>query len=379
MALGAVPLRGQDPDTTSIEVDPTPSSRARTAPKDSIVWLRAQNMAQLTGMMADHPLHFAWMSAAEVEAPLTRSLRDLAGTVRDLAVRQGLEKRLFDALWGKEVELSVHPTKTGQAFLLMLDAGEHESLVQDFVDRLETVDRTSTTRRISHPFGDTGEAFVGFAGTKLLISNDRTTLQNTIDRAVRNADPGSEADESSLAADPTFIAASIDSDRRAWFQVFVRGTQTWVYDALQGCGVLPRFVANSVRQRTQAISFELRNESGFLATSLRFVGDGNPVLPFLTNKRPDPRLARMIPPDQMQWVAIGYEPSLMLDMLLASGTAFDGLGLMEVLDKDIAAVLPGKSARDIAASLAPSLLSLTADSTHPDLEGTVLLIEDNTV
>ncbi|MCB9891335.1 MAG: HEAT repeat domain-containing protein [Planctomycetes bacterium] len=379
VALGAVPLRGQDPDTTSIEVDPTPSSRARTAPKDSIVWLRAQNMAQLTAMMADHPLHFAWMSAAEVEAPLTRSLRDLAGTVRDLAVRQGLEKRLFDALWGKEVELSVHPTKTGHAFLLMLDAGEHESLVQDFVDRLETVDRASTTRRISHPFGDTGEAFVGFAGTKLLISNDRATLQNTIDRAVRNADPGSEADASSLAADPTFVAASIDSDRRAWFQVFVRGTQTWVYDTLQSCGVLPRFAANIVRKRTQAIAFELRNESGFLATSVRFVGDGNPVLPFLTNKRPDPRLARMIPADQMQWVAIGYEPSLMLDMLLESGTAFDGLGLMEVLDKDITAVLPGKSAKNIAASLAPSLLSLTADSTHPDLEGTVLLIEDNTV
>nr|HMQ21496.1 hypothetical protein [Planctomycetota bacterium] len=223
-------------------------------------------MNQLANLMQEHPLRIAWLSACELEAPLTRTLRNLTGTIRDLAVRQGLEQRLFDALWNREVELSVQTTKEGRTFLLMLDAGEHESLVQDFVDRLEAIDRTSTTRRIAHPFGCSGFVFVGFAGTRLLISNDRATLQGATMRSVRTADLESAADSSSLAADPTFVAAGVESDRKAWLQGFVRGSETWLFDALEEAKLLPAFAAKSIRMRTKAISFELRNEAGFLAT-----------------------------------------------------------------------------------------------------------------
>ncbi len=355
----------------------TSSSRARSAPKESSLWLRAQNMNQLANLMQEHPLRIAWLSACELEAPLTRTLRNLTGTIRDLAVRQGLEQRLFDALWNREVELSVQTTKEGRTFLLMLDAGEHESLVQDFVDRLEAIDRTSTTRRIAHPFGCSGFVFVGFAGTRLLISNDRATLQGATMRSVRTADLESAADSSSLAADPTFVAAGVESDRKAWLQGFVRGSETWLFDALEEAKLLPAFAAKSIRMRTKAISFELRNEAGFLATSMRFNFDGGPVLPFLTQKRPDPRLARMIPGEAQHWLAVGYEPSGMLDLLMDSDSDLKGLGRVSVLDKDIVAVLPQRSLRDITSSLAPSMLSIVGDSQNPDLDGLVLLVEND--
>lgn len=341
------------------------------APATSSIWIRAHGIGRLRTMLAEHPLQFAWLAATENDAPLTRALRDITQAVQDVAIQHGLDPKLFDALVAREVEISVQTDQSGKtSFVLILDAGEHESLVQDFVDELESAEQGVSTRRLAHPFGLTSEAFVDFAGTRLLVSDNLAALRTSIDLVARGKGK-------SLASDPTFVAAGLRESSNAWLQAFVRSSQPWLFDALTSAGVAPQFFASQLRTKTRALAFESDPESGYLVDRLRIVRSDDTALAFLTKKGPDPRLARMIPQDSTAWTAIAYEPTAMIATLRLEKAELPGLGRLEVLDADLVGALEGRGLTALAAALSPSLLRLAPDPRHEDLEGYVLMVEDS--
>lgn len=352
---------------------------ARHAPADASLWIQIDGIRRIGTRLREHPLRFAWMTAAESGAPLTRTLDEIASSMRTLATTQGLSETLFEALWSARIEASVRKTPAGETSLTVtFDIGEHESLLQDFVDSLRPTrasDRApheaeATQATLAHPFGGSGLAHVGLARTKLVVSSHAAELKATLERI-----NGTQDDAPSLATDAQFRESGV-SDGTPFVRFYARSSETWAFDALAAAGITPSYLDARLRANTQSLALQVFDEGGFFRSRLRVLWKDGKALALPSNGKPDARLARMIPENSPAWVASTYDPKALLRDLQSDGVDIPGLGRLKLLSADVRAALPERDLASLATALSTSFLHLGHNPKNPELQGYVALVED---
>lgn len=360
----------QAPNSASATGEASKQGAAASAtPNDAVLWIRADSLHRMRKRLQEHPIAFAWMASSEVGAPLVRSLQELTTSLRSLALGQGLSETLVDALWTQCIELSLHRRANGEhAIAIQLDAGEHESLVQDFIDKLEASPNRENFKSIAHPFGGSGSALATFAGTRLLIASDAAAMQSCLDLLVRGKG-------TALAQDPAFAQCRLESDKQAFVRIFARTSESWVFEALENAGVVPSSTRSRLRTGTRAIAVQICDDSGFLQTRLSILPKKGATASLPARGKPDPRLARMIPEHFPSWIATAIDPKALVEELTKSKQDVPGLGRLGILDADLRAALPDTKLSTLAELVTPSVLYLGRNKRFPNLTGYVALVE----
>ena len=319
-ALTSPDLASQDPAKA-----PAQQTAGCIAPADSELWLRIRGIASMDTKLRNHPARMAVQGLIGAEGPLGTALGSLLAQWHRLGESYGLSAKLSNALLGRDARIAVFGSRAKRGFACAFSLGEHRAVLQSTLESLPLVERSREARWIHTGVLGVPRCVARLAGDWLVIASSLETSQRASESL------SGTGDHKSLCDDPAF--ARIESDRDTWLTLFARG---WALDALRATKTMPSWWQRIGASAT-AVSLNSRMTGSVIEDKWTAHYPSNKSQ-WLGARQPDSSLRRLVPLGSRTWWMARFDFKALIPQLKARGTTLPGLGKLEILGADLAAL-----------------------------------------